>query len=164
MQACDHNHIARFKCLDFLTGLGIGLATVERLTSEGAAVAIFDVNQDAGEKVVSEFRSKQLKVTFHNVDVSEKDQCTAGVKAATESNSNKLHYLVNCAAYFGCKGLEATRKDWERSLSVNVIGYANMVQACHPYLKETPGDKSIVKHGQFSGVHWTAWSMDLLSH
>ena len=30
---------------------GIGKATVDRLTGEGGAVAIFDINKEAGEKV-----------------------------------------------------------------------------------------------------------------
>ncbi len=124
--------------------LGIGLATVERLAGEGAAVVIFDINQDAGEKVVSEFQSKKLPVTFRKVDVADKDQCVAGVTAAAKANGGKLHYLVNSAAYFGCKGLNATKDDWDKSLSVNIVGYANMVQACHSFMKDTPGDKSIV--------------------
>lgn len=107
-------------------------------------MAIFDINQELGEKVAAEFQSKQLKVTYHNVDVADKDQCVAGVKAAVEANGGQLHYLLNGAAYFGCKGLDATKSDWDKTLSVNVVGYSNMVQSCHPYMKATPGDKSIV--------------------
>ena len=33
---------------------GIGLATVERLAREGAAVSIFDINKSAGERVCSQ--------------------------------------------------------------------------------------------------------------
>ena len=34
---------------------GIGKATVERLASEGASVACFDINREAGERVAAEF-------------------------------------------------------------------------------------------------------------
>lgn len=130
---------------------GIGLATVTRLAEEGATVAIFDINRDAGEKVVADFKSRNLSVSYHMVDVADDERCVEGVKAVAEANSEKLHFLVNCAAYFGSKGLTATREDWNKTLSVNVVGYANMVKACHPYMAGTAGDKSIVNMASLSG-------------
>ena len=107
---------------------GIGHAIVERLAEEGATVAIFDINREAGEEVVAKLTANDLKVSYHKVDVSDKDQCMQAAAIVAESNSNELHYLVNCAAYFVLKGLTSTREDWDKSLSVNVVGYANMVQ------------------------------------
>ena len=40
---------------------------------------------------------------------------------------------------FLAKGLDATEGDWERSLGVNVRGYANMVQACYPHMRVAHG-------------------------
>lgn len=130
---------------------GIGFAIVERLAKENATVAIFDINQEAGERVVADLTAQELKVSYYKVDVADKEQCVQAAKAFAGTNSNQLHYLVNCAAYFIYRGLEATKEDWDKSLSVNVVGYANMVQACHPYLRETPGDKSIVNMASMSG-------------
>ena len=130
---------------------GIGKATVERLASEGATVAIFDVNRSAGEQLVSELTSKSQKATFMEVDVSNKEQCVDAVKKVAESNSGQIHSLVNCAAYFGSKGITAEKEDWDQSFSVNVVGYANMVQACYEYMKKIPGDKSIVHTASISG-------------
>ena len=118
---------------------GIGLATVERLAREGAAVAIFDINQTAAEKVVSELSAQSLQVSYHQVDVTDKQQCLQAVKSVAEANAGKLHYLVNGAVYFGCKDLNAEKEDWDKSFTVNAVGYANMVQACHPYMKDTQG-------------------------
>ena len=125
---------------------GIGKATVERLAIEGATVAIFDINKTAGEKTCSDFTSRGLKTYFHEVDVSIKDCCLEEVKHFVISNSlESVHYLVNCAAYFGIKGpLEAEKEDWDKSLGVNVVGYSNMVQACHPYMSKIVGDKAVV--------------------
>lgn len=117
---------------------------MERLASEGASVAIFDINQDAGRKVVANFKSQNLNVKYFKVDVSDKDQCMEAVKTVAQENSGVIHYLVNCAVYFGSKGLNANKSDWEKSFSVNVVGYSNMVQVCHLYMTQTPGDKSIV--------------------
>ena len=40
----------------------------------------------------------------------------------------RINYLVNSVAYFGSKLLNATSAGWNKSFTVNVKGYANMVQ------------------------------------
>lgn len=150
---------AKFKLCNFKF-LGIGKAIVERLAEEGATVAIFDINQDAGEKVAAALVARNLQAIYHKVDVSDKDQCSQAAAKVAESNSNQLHYLVNCAAYFVFKSLTAVKEDWDKSLSVNVVGYSNMVQACHPYISKMTGDKSIVNLASMSAYiaqpeYWT---------
>ncbi len=132
---------------------GIGQATVERLALEGATVAIFDINNGAGKTLTQDLVAKGLNVSFYKVDVSEKNECSKTVQQFVETSSLPgVHYLVNCAAYFGHKGVfEAEKKDWEKTLGVNVVGYSNMVQACHPYMSKLPGDKSIVNLSSGSG-------------
>ncbi len=132
---------------------------MERLAIEGAAVAIFDLNDSLGEKVTAELKAQGLDVFFYKVDVSDKDRCVKCVKQFVESTSN-VSYLANCAAFFGCKGLDVEKKDWDKTFSVNVVGYSNMVQACYPYMSKLPGDKSIVNIASISGhrvqpSHWT---------
>ena len=61
------------------------------------------------------------------------------LKTVTEANSGQIHGLVNSVAYFGSKGITAEKEDWNKSFSVNVVGYANMVQACYKYMRKMPG-------------------------
>ncbi len=132
---------------------GIGKATVERLALEGASVAIFDINDSAGKKLVDDLVARSLVVSFYKVDVCNKDECSECVRQFVEASpAAGLHYLVNCAAYFGLKGPKTVEKeDWEKSLNVNVVGYSNMVQACYPYMSKLPGDKAIVNLSSGSG-------------
>ena len=125
---------------------------MERLATEGATVAIFDINKTAGEKVAAEPSSRNLQVSFYQVDVTSKQACVEATKKFADANSGKIHYLVNCAVYFGCKTLNAEEKDWEKSFSVNVTGYANMVIACHEFMSKLPGDKSIVNVSSTAGT------------
>ena len=138
-------------CKTLMCTAGIGKATVERLASEGATVAIFDINKAAGEQVAAEFCSKSLDVKFFEVDVTSKQLCVEATRQFVQMNDGKLHFLVNCAVYFGSKGLTAEKKDWDKSFGVNVVGYSNMVQSCYEYMKGVPGDKSIVNLSSASG-------------
>lgn len=107
-------------------------------------MAIFDINEAGGEKAVSTLAAQNLNASYHKVDVSDKAQCLQAVKSVAEANAGKLHYLVNSVAYFGSKSLNAEKQDWDKSFSVNVVSYANMVQACHPYMKDTHGGVAAV--------------------
>ena len=125
---------------------------MERLAIEGATVGLFDINDSAGKKVAEECGSN---VSFYHVDVSDVDQCKEAIKqfvTATTCTSDGIHYLVNCAAYFGMKSpLNVEKKDWDRTFGVNVMGYSNMVQVCHPYMMKLTGDRSIVNVASGAG-------------
>ena len=124
---------------------GIGKATAERLTREGAKVSVFDINEEAGGTFKEEAKQHNLTVDFYKVDVTVKQECLDAVKKVAEANGSEIHYLVNSAAYFGSKGLSAEKPDWDKSFSVNVIGYANMVQACHAHMNKSRSvDKAVV--------------------
>ncbi|XP_064608847.1 2,5-dichloro-2,5-cyclohexadiene-1,4-diol dehydrogenase-like isoform X2 [Liolophura sinensis] len=116
---------------------GIGRATVERFLNDGATVAVFDINEDAGRSVLEWTEGKNYTVSFHNVDVSQRTQCDAGVADVVKKHGEHIHCLVNSAVYFGSKALNSKKSDWDKTMSVNVVGYVNMVQACHPYMKAT---------------------------
>ena len=73
------------------------------------------------------------------------------LKTVAEANSGQIHGLVNSVAYFGSKGITAEKENWDKSFSVNVVGYANMVQACYEYMRKMPGNKSIVHTASISG-------------
>ncbi|XP_064608848.1 2,5-dichloro-2,5-cyclohexadiene-1,4-diol dehydrogenase-like isoform X3 [Liolophura sinensis] len=138
---------------------GIGRATVERFLNDGATVAVFDINEDAGRSVLEWAEGKNYTVSFHNVDVSQRTQCDAGVADVVKKHGEHIHCLVNSAVYFGSKALASQRSDWEKTMSVNVIGYVNMIQASHSYMKNT-GGSSIVNLSSISAhraqpIRWT---------
>jgi NAD(P)-dependent dehydrogenase (short-subunit alcohol dehydrogenase family) len=127
---------------------GIGAATVREFAAEGAAVAIFDINQVLGQQVAQTLQSEGFNVECFEVDVSDVEACQRGVKAVIE-RQGRLDFLVNCAVSFIGKGLDATPADWDRSLGVNIRGCANMVQTCYEPLRAGEG-KSIVNIASIS--------------
>lgn len=138
---------------------GIGKATVERLVEEGATVGVFDINKEAGEALAN----TSPNIHYYSVDVSESEACIQGVSSFIQNTNNStLNYLVNGAVYFGSKGLEAKRQDWDKSFAVNVIGYANMLQAVYPHMIRIPGShgKAVVNIASISAhkVQPTRWT------
>jgi len=120
---------------------GIGYAIVERFLNDGAKVAILDNNGNT-LKMVEGWLSNEMKhrkLSLHKVDVSDKDSVVAAIHEIATANDGKIDALVNSAAYFGSKGLKAEQDDWRKSFDVNVAGTSNLVQACHPYMKQTKG-------------------------
>ena len=95
---------------------GIGEATAELFAEEGARVAIVD-RDPAGATVANRID----RARFYRADIaSEDDVRDAMVRAETDLGG--IDILVNNAAVFVLKGLDATREDWRQSLDVNIIG------------------------------------------
>jgi NAD(P)-dependent dehydrogenase (short-subunit alcohol dehydrogenase family) len=117
---------------------GIGEATVKEFAASGATAVIFDINEHGGQQVAKALRAQGLAAHAWRVDVSDAHTCRAAVDAVT-AQFGAVRVLVNNAASFITRGLDATTADWELSLGVNVRGYANMVQACFPSMQAAGG-------------------------
>jgi len=126
---------------------GIGQATVLLFAEEGARVVIADINERAGAAAVSQIKEQGGNAIFVLTDVSQEADARR-VCERTFSAFGKLDVLVNNAAAFVLKGLDATLADWERSLSVNVIGTALMSRSAAEAMKQ---GGAIVNLGSVSG-------------
>lgn len=127
---------------------GIGAATAHEFATAGVQVAIFDINAEAGRQTTEMLQAEGGVARFFHVDVADREACQRTVEALADE-WGRLDFLVNNAVSFIAKGLDATTADWERSLGVNVRGYANMVQACHQPMRRTGG--AIVNVASISG-------------
>jgi len=116
---------------------GIGRAIARELCREGAGVLILDINA-AGQPVADELVAAGYNAQFYQGDVADGAGCRQAAAAALEKWGH-LNYLVNNAFSFISKGLEVTPEEWDRSLRVGPIGFANMVQAVVPALSQAGG-------------------------
>ncbi len=74
---------------------GLGLATVKALREAGVKVAIFDLNEEAGEKI-----ARETGATFCKVDIMSEESAEAGFQNARAANGQE-HILVHCAMVAG---------------------------------------------------------------
>jgi NAD(P)-dependent dehydrogenase (short-subunit alcohol dehydrogenase family) len=102
---------------------GIGRATALRFAKEGAQVIIFDRDSARGEQVALEIQKQGNHALFLPVDISLESEVREAMEK-TEAQFGALHILVNNAAAFVFGSYEASHSEWERVLSVNVMGPA----------------------------------------
>jgi len=108
----------------FITGAaqGLGAAAARKLASEGAKVALADINVDGAKAVEAEINAAHGAGTAfaYALDVTREDQWIAALKAAA-ADMGGLSVLVNNAGVAGDKPLEQMEFDlWKKIMSINV--------------------------------------------
>ncbi len=118
---------------------GIGRALAARLASEGASLAIADVNQSRLNETVELIKGAPGKITAHIVDVSDKERVQAFVDEVVAAH-RRAHLLINNAgvALIGTAE-ELSIADIEWLMSVNFWGVIYGVKYFLPVLKQQPG-------------------------
>lgn len=116
----------------FVTGgaSGLGRATVERLSKQGANVVLADLPSSDGDTVAKSLRN----VVFAPVDVTKEKDVEDGLEAATKNFKN-VNFVVNCAGIgFAKRTLDLKRNaphsltDFERVVRVNTVGTFNVIR------------------------------------
>jgi 3(or 17)beta-hydroxysteroid dehydrogenase len=103
-------------------GVGLGRAAALLLASEGAKVAVTDIDTAAGEATADEIKARGGEAIFHHHDVSDADHWSA-VLAAIDDRFGRLDVLVNNAGIAIAKNVEETSlEDWRRTMAVNADG------------------------------------------
>lgn len=107
-------------------GRGIGKAIAERYVSEGALVAIADVDVEAAEKTAAELGEHAVSV---RCDVSDTASISAMVQQVCQ-RFGRIDILVNNAGIFDLQPiLDITEAGYQRIFDVNVKGVLFTLQA-----------------------------------
>ena len=130
------------------SGAGIGRATAELFAEEGATVVIAERDETSGRSVADSIVKNGGKALFVKTDVADEASVKA-LAAQVEKFFKHVHILVNNAAVFILKGIDATPEDWRTILDVNVMGPALVSKHVVPLI-EKAGGGSIVNLGSIS--------------
>ncbi len=107
---------------------GIGRAICELFAEEGAKVVIGDIDAEGGRETVRLIEAAGGSAVFVPTDVSQEAQAQNLVERAV-SEYGAVNALVNDAAAFVFGQVQdVTDADWQRVLSVNVLGPSYMVK------------------------------------
>jgi NAD(P)-dependent dehydrogenase (short-subunit alcohol dehydrogenase family) len=99
---------------------GMGEAIACLFASEGAAVALVDVQTDKGRAVAERIRNDGGNAIFIECDVRNEDQVKSSIEQTVQSLGG-LSTIVNCAGIVQVRQLhELDVADWDRLMDVNV--------------------------------------------
>ncbi len=129
-------------------GSGIGRATCELFAEEGAAVVVAELQEEGGRETERRILAKGGRSLFVQTDVSDESQVAAMARQAARA-FGKIDIVVNNAAAFVLKNIDATPEDWRRVLDVNVMGPGLVAKHCVPEMKKAGGG-AIVNLGSMS--------------
>lgn len=118
---------------------GIGKATAQRFQEEGATVVICDVNEQAGETVVSDLGL----AAFYKVNVADRDDVQRWIDDVA-ARFDRIDVLVNNAGVLRDGRLVVVKDgelvkqmpepDWDLVIGVNLKGVFNCTQAVAPVM------------------------------
>jgi 2-hydroxycyclohexanecarboxyl-CoA dehydrogenase len=117
------------------TGYGKNICVT--LAQEGCDVVVADMDFEGAKKTAAEVESYGRKALAVKVDVSNRAEVDAAVKA-TIDKFGKIDILVNNAGASSKDKpfMETTKAEWDFAVNVNLIGQMNFVQAVVPHMIE----------------------------
>lgn len=122
----------------FITGgaAGIGLATAERFAREGWTVGVYDVDNDALDKVKANYPD----FITGKIDVRDPKEWEDALADFTAHTGGTLDVLDNNAGVLTEGKLADISPDAvRRQIDIDALGVTLGAQAAHKYLKKTPG-------------------------
>jgi NAD(P)-dependent dehydrogenase (short-subunit alcohol dehydrogenase family) len=131
-------------------GSGIGRAICERFAAEGSAVAVAELDANRGSETAESITKNGGKAKFIQTNIRSEEsirKCVAETVAAFGS----LTLLVNNAAAFVIRGVEASAEEWETMLETNIRGTAFCAKHALPAITKAGGG-AIVNIGSISSV------------
>jgi len=131
---------------------GIGEATAKLFAAEGAKVAIADINDEGGKRVVKEIRATHGAANYWHMDVSKEDEVKKAM-AEIYKEFGKLNVLVNNAGIPGGRkpAFELEVEEWDRVMNTNLKGAFLCTKYASPYMIKS-GSGSIVNVASCYGI------------
>jgi NAD(P)-dependent dehydrogenase (short-subunit alcohol dehydrogenase family) len=131
---------------------GIGRATCLILAKEGAKVAVTDISDDAGKKVVSEVEKNGGVADYWHMNVTDEKEIEK-VFADINTKYGRVDILVNNAGIAGPPKAthELTTEEWNKVIDINLKGVFFCTKYVYKYLKMAGGG-SIVNMSSMLGL------------
>ena len=126
---------------------GIGLAIAKGLAAEGARLCIAARGREALEKAAAEIEAQGGEALAILCDVAD-DASVDGLVAAALERFGRIDILVSNASALSVGG---EREDWEKSLSVDLMGAVRLVEAVLPGMRVSASG-SILFISSVSGI------------
>jgi 3-oxoacyl-[acyl-carrier protein] reductase len=141
---------------------GIGKATARKFVEEGASVAIWDIDEEAGQATAVELKTNGTNIRFYKVNTAD----PASVSAAAEQvqrDFGQVDILINNAGITRDASLKKmSQQQWQQVVDINLTGVFNCTKAIYPLMAENGSGSilnaaSVVAHnGNFGQTNYVA--------
>ena len=130
---------------------GIGAATALLFANEGARIGIIDLQKEGLKRISEKARSEGFEIETFAGDITKKEAVEQAVNLFAQK-CGRLDILINNAGVVIPRPFfEKTVEDWEKTLSVNLIGMFLCCQAAAKYMLEQKSGK-IVNISSIRGI------------
>jgi NAD(P)-dependent dehydrogenase (short-subunit alcohol dehydrogenase family) len=140
-----HNNILQAVSLEgkvaLVTGAasGLGLGSVKKLAEAGANVVLLDINEEKGQKALSEVKELGVKAIFVKCDVRSAEDCRMAVQEIIKA-FGRIDILHNNAGVAVRKNaIDLNPEEWDLALDVSLKGQYLMSKYVIPEMKKTGG-------------------------
>jgi 3-oxoacyl-[acyl-carrier protein] reductase len=147
---------------------GIGKATAEVFTKEGARVIIWDM-LDEGEKTAADLRLLGFSAEFQKISVTDFEALENAAKLIAEKYG-KIDILINNAGITRDKSfMKMSHNDWQQVIDVNLTGVFNCTKAVVPHMVSKNYGRIICTssivgiHGAFGQTNYAAAKAGLIA-
>ena len=131
---------------------GIGAACAERLSHDGAAVALWDVDDARGAALTRQLAAQGRRVFYAHCNVADRAQIEAAL-AATQAALGPVDALVSNAGIFKAADfLDITEADWDAVIDVNLKGAFLVGQAVARAMVASGRRGAIVNMSSVNGI------------
>lgn len=132
--------------------LGIGRASCLELAREGAKVAVTDIADEEGKKVVETIKEFGGTAKYWHIDTSNEDSVSNAFSEII-NEFGSIDILVNNAGIAGVNKPthEITKEEWDKVIAVNVNGVFYCTKHAIPVMKKAGGG-SIINLSSIYGI------------
>lgn len=115
---------------------GLGFATAERVASEGARIALIDMNGDGAAAAAEKLRAAGAEAESWQADVSDERAVNQTMAAVLDRFGGAQALINSCGIYPAVPFEETTIEHWRHVMAVNVESTFLCTQALWPAMKE----------------------------
>ena len=141
---------------------GIGKATAKKFIEEGASVALWDIDEKAGQTTAIELNTNGNEVRFYKVNTANPAEVAAAAEMVNK-DFGRIDILVNNAGITRDASLKKmSLLQWQQVIDVNLTGVFNCTKVVYPFLAENGSGRilnaaSVVAHnGNFGQTNYVA--------
>ena len=131
---------------------GIGAACAERLAHDGAAVALWDVDDARGTALTASLNARGHRAVYQHCNVAEANEVEAALAATLQAFGHVDALISNAGIFKAANFLDITEADWDAVIDVNLKGAFLVGQAVARAMVAAGRPGAIVNMSSVNGI------------